>query len=249
MSSGKTKQEAYELLLDAGNYVKEDTRKPDDVARVVQLIINLPDCGVSLLDAPKQAMLVSAFPRELWVPQAERYYREVHSKVVNLLPVLNATPDMDKNPEFCWPVFMIPEVGLNRVWAECRNHDYQTNSDYGMDPESRMRWHQRETNNGPYMVRFRARVEADVENQNLSANQLSERGDKVITFPERLILGDFIWWLTGGFHLDLLNWTLCAGSRDYDGYVPCVRWRGGKLRVYDYHPDGASGHIRSRSAV
>ncbi len=249
MSSGKTKQEAYELLLDAGRYVKDDTRKPDDVARVAQLIINLPDCGVSLLDAPKQAMLVSAFPRELWVPQAERYYREVHGKSVNLLPVLNATQDADKHPEFCWPVFMTPEVELNRIWAECRNHDYPTSSEYGMDPESKMRWHQRDTKNGPYMVRFRARVEADEENKNLSANQLSERNAKVITFPERLVLGDFVWWLTGGFHLDLLNWTLCAGSRDIFGCVPCVYWHDSKLRVYGYPPGSADVDIRARPAV
>lgn len=236
------------LFGKAIEYASGSQRRQEDVERILQLIINLPDCGVSLLDAPKQAMLVSAFPRELWVPQAERYYREVHGKVMNLLPVLNAARDADKHSEFCWPAFMVPEVGLNRIWAECRNH-YPTNSDYGMDPESRMSWHQRDTKNGPYMVRFRARVEADVENQNLSANQLSERGDKVITFPERLILGDFIWWLTGGFHLDLLNWTLCADSRDIDGSVPYVNWFGGMLQVSRFHPDDASDGICSRSAV
>lgn len=240
------------LFGKAIEFASGDQRRQKDVERVLQLIVNLPDCGVSLLDAPKQAMLVSAFPRELWVPQAERYYREVHGKVVNLLPVLNVAQDAqdaDKNPEFCWPVFMTPEVGLNRIWAECRNHDYPTNSDYGMDPESRMAWHQRDTKNGPYMVRFRARVEADVENQNLSANQLSERGDKVITFPERLVLGDFVWWMTGGFHLDLLNWTLCAGSRDVHGNVPYVYWYGHRLQVDHCHPGDADGSIRSRSAA
>lgn len=249
MSSGKTREEAYDIWMEAGSFLRENKRQPDDIARVGQLIISLPDCGVSLLDAPKQAMLMSAFPRELWIPKAEQYYREVFGKVVNLLPVLNATQDADKHPEFCWPVFMIPEVGLNRVWAEYRNHDYPTSSEYGMDPESKMRWHQRDTKNGPYMVRFRARVEADVENQNLSANQLSERGDKVITFPERLILGDFVWWLTGGFHLDLLNWTLCAGSRDLNGSVPCVSWDGSKLRVDDCPPDDAYDNVRARPAV
>lgn len=237
------------LFGKAIEFASGDQRRQEDVERVLQLIINLPDCGVSLLDAPKQAMLVSAFPQELWVPKAEQYYREVHGKVVNLLPVLNAAQDAGKHPEFCWPVFMTPEVGLNRIWAECRNHDYQTNSEYGMDPESKMRWHQRDTKNGPYMVRFRARVEADEENKNLSANQLTERGGKVITFPERLLLGDFVWWMTGGFHLDLLNWTLCAGSRGIDGDVPFVRWRDAWLQVCSYPPGSASSRLRSRSAV
>ena len=127
------------LFGKAIEFASGEQRKQGDVERILQLIVSLPDCGVSLLDAPKQAMLVSAFPRELWVPQAERYYREVHGKAVNLLPVLNAAQDADKHPEFCWPTFMVPEVGLNRIWAECRNHDYPTTR-YGMTLD-RMCWH------------------------------------------------------------------------------------------------------------
>ncbi|MBI5221936.1 MAG: hypothetical protein HY980_00335 [Candidatus Magasanikbacteria bacterium] len=226
----------------------EPVRKPEDVGRILQLIINQPDCGASLLDAPKQAMLVSAFPQELWVPEAERYYREVFGRQVNLLPVLKAATDTDKHAEFCWPTFMMPEVAFNRIWSECRNH-YPASSYYGDDLERAVRDHQRTTANGPYMARFRARVEADEENKNLSANELAKQGGKYITLPERLMLGDFIWWLTGGFHLDLLNWTLCAGSRGRGGYVPCVRWDGSGLRVNYYHPGPAGDYVRARSAV
>jgi len=82
--------------------------------------------------------------------------------------------------------------------------------------------------NRDYAVRVRERVEADEELKNFSANQLKERGEVVITPPGRLVY-EFKYWDETGKHLDVQNWTLCAGSRDSDDHVPFIGW----YDVYD----------------
>lgn len=101
-----------------------------------------------------------------------------------------------------------------------------------------------------YAIRVRERVEADEELKNLSANALKERGDNIITLLERLVY-ELKYYDETGEHLDINNWTLCAGSRDSDGSVPSVRWYGGsgELRVYWSGPDSAGGNLRGRSVV
>lgn len=102
-----------------------------------------------------------------------------------------------------------------------------------------------------YAIRLRDRVEADEELKNLSANQLKERGDNIITLLERLVYELKYWDETGGDHLDLSNWTLCAGSRYSDGLVPCVHWftASVKLHVYWCNPDNANDCLRGRVVV
>ncbi|MDP3901613.1 MAG: hypothetical protein Q8Q37_01385, partial [bacterium] len=54
---------------------------------------------------------------------------------------------------------------------------------------------------------------------------------------------------TNGQHLDVMNWTLCAGSRGTDGGVPRVDWDGAQLRVVWCNPESANGPLRARQAV
>jgi hypothetical protein len=107
----------------------------------------------------------------------------------------------------------------------------------------------RTAKDGPYAVWVRDGVEADEELKNLSVNQLKSMNISGITLEERLLLELKLFKKTGK-HLDIQNWTLCAGSRDSDGGVPFVSWDGGsELRVFWYDSGGASDGLRARAAV
>lgn len=76
---------------------------------------------------------------------------------------------------------------------------------------------------GDYTVYFKNVQEADEENKNLSANDLKEKGIKSITLEERLAL-EIEYFKRTGNNLDIKNITLCEGSHDQNGNVPCVYW-------------------------
>ncbi|TSD01927.1 MAG: Uncharacterized protein Athens071425_242 [Parcubacteria group bacterium Athens0714_25] len=99
-----------------------------------------------------------------------------------------------------------------------------------------------------YAIWVRANVEADPEFKNLSANKLKEINHQGITLEERLVLGLFYFWRTNK-HLDIQNWTLCAGSRVSDRSVPYVYCYDGKRGVDWYNPGSRSDNRRSRLVV
>ncbi len=101
---------------------------------------------------------------------------------------------------------------------------------------------------GPYAIRLRDRVEADEELKNLSANDLKRQGVAGITLEEREIY-ELKFFKETGKHLDVMNWTLCAGSRGDDGDVPNVDWRGGQMSVRWCGPGVPRDGLRSRAAV
>lgn len=105
--------------------------------------------------------------------------------------------------------------------------------------------------NKNYAIRVRQRRESDEEWKNTSANQLKQQNINCVMLMERLVDG-FKWFdETDGEHMDIDNWTLCAGSRYSDGSVPLVGWppdcRG--LRVRWCYPAHAFGGLRARQAV
>jgi len=106
----------------------------------------------------------------------------------------------------------------------------------------------RTAKDGTYAIWVRDRVEADEENKNLSANDLSVKGGTEETLEER-ILHELKYFRETGKHLDVQNWTLCTGSRYSVGDVPCAYWGGGGFGVSWDHPDGHCGRLRARSAV
>jgi hypothetical protein len=106
----------------------------------------------------------------------------------------------------------------------------------------------RTAKDGHYAIWVRANVEADPEFKNLSANKLKEINHQGITLEERLVLELFYFWRTKK-HLDIQNWTLCAGSRCSDGGVPDVDWSGDGMGVDRDDPDDWGGCLRSRRVV
>ena len=98
-----------------------------------------------------------------------------------------------------------------------------------------------------YVGLCRPNWEADEDLKNLSANDIEEKKINVMMLRERLILGVFLFWLTGD-HLDRKTITL-AGSRSLDGNVPNAYWNDDKLNVDWYNSDDAIDDLRSRQVV
>lgn len=98
------------------------------------------------------------------------------------------------------------------------------------------------TSKKPYSIKVKANIEADENLKNISANDLKV---KSITLLERLVLEKDYFQKTGQ-HLDIINLTLCSGSRRSGGGVPYVYWRDGRLRV-DWDDAGSRDpDLRSR---
>ena len=103
---------------------------------------------------------------------------------------------------------------------------------------------------------FKNVQEADEQWKNKSAKDLEKEwgvkpdgGDKVgITLRERILL-EISYFQETGKHLDLDNWTLCSGSRDSGGDVPCARWGGDRFEVRWNSPAYRSGDLRPRQAI
>jgi hypothetical protein len=149
-----------------------------------------------------------------------------------------------------WVMPMAKGVTSNKIVAGHKKLgvDYYL---YASDLDKTAPKHDRDPNrDGSYVVGFARTVESDKENANKSANQLAKVGHKGITLPERLLLG-VGYYVTTGQHLDVVNWTLCTGSRYRDGYVPGVGWSPDNRKIYVrwYDPDSSRDDLRSRSAV
>ncbi len=82
-------------------------------------------------------------------------------------------------------------------------------------------WETRSASQEPYAIWLRARVEADEELRNFSAENLKSKSIPGNGLTERFLLEIMYFWKTGK-HLDVKNITLCAGSRCSDGSVPYV---------------------------
>lgn len=101
-----------------------------------------------------------------------------------------------------------------------------------------------------YAVWVQDGVEAPEEHKNKSANDLKKEGHKGITLLERIVFElKFFKGTTG--HLDIINWTLCAGSRYSVGGVPGAYGNSGGhgFCVGRGGPGYADDYLRSRSAV
>ena len=97
---------------------------------------------------------------------------------------------------------------------------------------------------------FKNNIEADEEYKNMSAKDLEAKKIEGITLRERLLL-EIQYFKETNKHLDMGSITLCSGSRDSDGFVPCVNWYAGdhKVSVSRCNVDGRSDVIRGRATV
>ncbi len=244
MSNGEKNvyERLFKLLAKICMMIVDGVRKAEEVAEWLQVILKNENF-YSLLTTPRQASVNTDVPVDGWATEWQRFYSEVFGLQVDLSKVQIS----DDPGGFGWVVMVTKGLTLNRVYAKCRDL-FPCSSYYGDDLDTKVPKNDRVAQDN-YARRFRNRVEADEENKNTSANQLTKQAGDNITLLERLLLELWYHWKTGGGHLDLLNWTMCAGSRYRGSDVPCVRWHGNKFQVFYVRPAHASGYLRSRSAV
>lgn len=169
------------------------------------------------------------------------FYRRIFGKEVDL-----ANLNVPAKPEYeCWPIVIVPGTTNNDVFDTCKKQfgkawryvdDLNTVRDVVKRPD------------GAYVVWVKVNVEADPDLANVSAEKIVERELNTLTLRERLVLGLKYFDETKS-HLDIKNWTLCAGSRDADGDVPCVCWLDDELSVSWSRVDNAYPDLRARVAV
>ena len=177
------------------------------------------------------------------------FYRRIFGKEVDLANLhVPDKPDYGPEHEPC-AILMVPGVTNNDAFDACKKQfdkawryadDLNTVRDIVMRPEG--------PPEGPYVVWIKANVEADSDLANVSARDIESRGLNTLTLRERLTL-ELKYFDETKSHLDINNWTLCAGSRYADGLVPGVSWRDGKLGVDWCGVDGVDSGLRARAAV
>ncbi|MBU1173475.1 MAG: hypothetical protein KKD44_28240 [Proteobacteria bacterium] len=157
-------------------------------------------------------------------------------KILNILkPVLSPEQPTKWNH-----LKMLPEYTAQYLFNECKKlfpcYSHANFSDIKSD------------RSGKYEIDFKPNIEADEDYKNMSANEIKEKGIRGITLEERLLL-ELQYFRETGKHLDINDWTLCAGSRYSDGCIPAVYWFYDKLKVNYYRPDSHYDCLRARAAV
>lgn len=162
-----------------------------------------------------------------------------------------ATFQIPEKPEGdYWPIMVAPGRTYNQTIQMLRKKFPVWLWNEDLDAVIDLSKEQRRAINQPYVVWVKANIEADPDLVNKSANDLA--GQKMIVLMERLLLEIFYFCVIApGQHLDIVNWTLCPGSRCVGGSVPSVDFHplDGEVNVSGCHPDDAGGHLRARSAV
>lgn len=244
MSNGEKNvfERLFKLLAKICMMIVDGARKAEEVAEWLQVVVKNENF-YSFLTAPRSASANTDTPADGWAAEWQRFYQGIFGLQVDLSKV----QIVDDPGGFGWVVMVAKGLTLNRVYAKCRDL-FSCSSYCGDDLDNRVPKNDRVAGDS-YARRFRNRMEADEENKSTSANQLASQEGDDITLLERLLLELWYHWKTGGGHLDLVNWTICAGSRYHDGVVPCVGWCGDEFQVDSSHPDDANSNIRSRSEV
>lgn len=174
----------------------------------------------------------------------QKFYKNTFGRDFDFTDV--RIPERPGSAKDWWLIILAKGMTPQRIFDKCREkfNAWKWTSD-NLDKIVQSK---RTAKDGHYAIWVRARIEADEEFKNLSADDLEKQNHNGITLEERLVLELYYFWKTEK-HLDIRNITLCSGSRDSDGYVPGVYWFDGILDVYWRRPGGARDRLRSREAV
>ncbi|MEK7565316.1 MAG: hypothetical protein AAB501_03725 [Patescibacteria group bacterium] len=204
-----------------------------------------PEMAVEIMNTKsgKAAEIVSLFPQVL---DTVSYWRNFYKDFCGLDVDFSKAKVSDLQGDFT-RVLGIPQ-GLtpNRMYEACEKHFPCWHYTDDLD-KATAGLNERESAES-YFVRVRDRVEADEEFRNTSADAIKGNGIKTETLLERLV-HEGVFYHETGEHLDIQNWTLCAGSRNTHGFVPHVSWRDGKMFVYWCDPQNAGDGLRARAVV
>ena len=213
-----------------GKLVLDGKRDPEEVSHVLQAII----AGKRLVEAKPTT-------EELLADWAN-FYKEVFGLELDFSGI--TIPD--RKPGFDRLLVIAQGMTPQRLFDKCKElFPSWKYTDKNLDEIIKS---DRASQSGHYAIWVRDRVEADEENKNLSADDLKKRNSAEITFEERMLY-ELKFFKETGKHLDIKNWTLCAGSRDSDGNVPHADWDGVKFEVFWHYVRYHYVYLRSRSVV
>lgn len=155
--------------------------------------------------------------------------------------------DADFDNDFTRLIVIKKGITLNAVLDECKKRF--TVSCYWDDLDKSITQNDRMSNQ-EYSILIKDTIEADKKYENMSANKIKGKDINGITLVERLLL-EIKYFDETGNHLDINTITLCTGSRDSDGGVPCVYWNpdADRLGVYSSGPDDSGRRLCAREVV
>ena len=211
-------------------------------------LLSHPDTVRLLLKKPKKVglALLALVPSKDPYAEVRRQWEKFYQKFFGLTVDLSAVRIPDVQADFSRLIIVAQGITLNVAMAACKKR-FPT-WQYSDDLDASVIENNRTAAGGAYAVWFRSRVEADEETKNKSANDLGAEHIKGITLLERILM-ELEYFGRTGQHLDIQNVTLCSGSRNSDGFVPCAYWRGGRFDVTWSRADYSCSSLRARVAV
>ncbi|MDP3901734.1 MAG: hypothetical protein Q8Q37_02030 [bacterium] len=218
---------------------KAGKRNPDQLCQLLQLIKDSPNWYAQLF--------ASVLPTKEDIQRQLSEWGRLYAEVFKF-----------KNVNFSQLPIPTPPPGITRLFVGC--NDLKTSQIFNVlgqkmptatsyDDLDTIQSVAKRPLNKFYAIWARDRVEADEELKNLSANDIKKRGINTLNLQERLLYELKYFLETNGQHLDVMNWTLCAGSRDTAGDVPGVCWNDDRLEVSWSDPVDAEDGPRARQAV
>lgn len=247
-----TELRVHQLAHDVVGLVRKGKRSPDGVARVLQMINDDVGWEAALFPPEGVQAVAGAVSLEAQVSAWEKLYREFDIELDRssiqfpMLPAGRADRGgfnrlIIVHESLVGHSNRIVEILRTRmkVWTYVDDLDKEVvQAGYIKRPK------------GTYAVWVRENQEADKDLKNKSAQDLEEQAVNCLTLEERLLY-ELVYFMETGKHLDIKNWTLCAGSRGRDGGVPGVSWGAddGRLYVGWYALRGRDGNLRARAAV
>jgi len=178
-------------------------------------------------------------------PDLVQQWKQFYKKYFNLELDFSNLKIPKKQPGFNRLIIIAQGLALNQVYNVCSQQftcwKYADDLDEAIVKNERI-------SEKSYAIWLRDRVEADEELKNMSANDLTGKNISGITLLERLIY-ELKFFDETSKHLDVNNITLCVGSRNSGGRVPCVSWYDGRLEVDWCRPQDADSSFRARAVV
>lgn len=184
-----------------------------------------------------------------WLDEMKRFYQEVFF----LRRDFSSVPVPVSREGFNWLLIVDRMITTEVVVGKCRERiDFLQDWD-DTDPPSFDEFvvhNDRSEKDGTYAIRLRGTVEADEIHKKKSANDIQAAGIKGVTLCEQLLLMLWYHWKYGKF-LDVVNITLCSGSRYSVVDEPHHYWSPGlgKGDVDWYGPVASRVGLRCREVV
>ncbi len=184
-------------------------------------------------------------PVKVW----ERFYQKYFGLTLDLsgVKIPERTPAQVK--EFTRLIIVAMGLLQNQVYDACHRVFKGQCWRYVNDLDASITENERDSKTGAYAIWVRDTVEADEVHKNKSADMVKVEGLKTETSLERN-LHELKYFAETGKHLDIVNATLCSGSRISGGDVPGADWCDDEFRVYYWYGlDDRNPNLRPREEV